>query len=537
MQRTSGQSRRKTLIALAVATALGACAVRTEAPTTTAGLACDAESLSSLKLDGVTIGSLTPVPAGSYTPAGTTTALPALPAFCVVKGEARPSADSLVNFEAWVPARAGWNGKLVVTGNGGYSPALSHADMAYALRQGYAAVGGDTGHQVADGNDMRWGVGHPEKIVDWGTRSIHAITVPGKQIVAQLQSQAPTRAYFYGCSTGGHQGYAEVQRYPQDFDGVIAGAPGNNRVALNAEFLWRYRSAREHGTDRMILTPAKAQLLNRAVVNACDAVDGLKDGLIDDPRACTPETFDIGALRCRGAEADDCLTPAQIEAAQKIWRGPVNPRTGALIYPGPPIGAEAGWPTYWGTTAPTRADFWKLWTFNDPAWDPWQFDFDRDLTVAAQKVGSLVDHNRVDLDAFKARGGKLLAYQGWADPVVSAHDTIAYYEKVRKAQGSPAGTDDFFRLFLAPGMDHCRGGPGPNVFGNAGLSAPSPDASNDLLKALDRWVEQGRPPERLVAATVVDGKAVRTRPLCAYPKRAIYGGSGSTDDAISFACR
>jgi len=504
-------------------------------PPALAAAGCDLAALRTVPLRQAALLSAEPVAAGAYTPPGSSAALPGLPAFCRVLGQAWPSADSLVNFELWLPAA--WNGKLVVTGNGGYSPALSLGDMAYALRQGYAALGGDTGHQVADGNDMAWGRGHPEKIIDWGTRSINAITTPGRQLASAVAGQPVRRAYYYGCSTGGHQAYAEVQRYPQDFDGVIAGAPGNNRVALNAEFLWRFRANREPGSDRLILTPAKARLLGERAAAACDALDGVRDGVVDDPRRCTSARFDPAALQCHGADAPDCLTAAQVQAARAIYQGPLNPRTGAQVYPGQVVGTEAGWPTYWGGAQPVRADFWRLWAFDDPRWSAWAFDFDRDLAKARAGVGPLVDQTAVDLRAFQARGGKLITYHGWADPVVSPLDTIAYYEQVRAHQGGQAAADGFFRLFLVPGMDHCRGGPGVSVFGNAGQAAPVITPQTDLLVALDRWVEAGDPPDRLVAARVEQGQVQRSRPLCPYPKQAVYRGSGSTDHESSFDCR
>jgi feruloyl esterase len=311
--------------------------------------ACDGAALAGLKLDNAAIRSVQAVPAGGYVPPGSSTAIANLPAFCQVQAEASPSLDSLIRFEVWVPAASAWNGKLVATGNGGYSPALSYNDMAYALRQGYATLGGDTGHQSADPSDMRWGVDHPEKIVDWGSRSIHAITAPGKKILTELQGQEPRRSYYYGCSTGGHQAYAQVQRYPEDFDGVIAGAPGNNRTALNAEFLWRYLANRTSRTETTpLLTPAKAALISSAAVAACDAIDGVSDGVIDDPRACTTAHFNVASLQCKGGDDANCLTAAQVQAAQKIYQGPQNPRTGAQIYPGQVVGSEAGWPGYWG---------------------------------------------------------------------------------------------------------------------------------------------------------------------------------------------
>lgn len=498
--------------------------------------ACELGSFAALQLQGATVTAVAEVAANSYRPAGSNNAIQNLAAFCRVKGQARPTSDSLVNFELWVP-KEGWNGKLVATGNGGYSPALSYNDMAYAMRQGYAVLGGDTGHQSTDPNEMFWGVGHPEKIRDWGTRSINAITVPGKAVLAHLQGEGAKKAYYYGCSTGGHQGYAEVQNYPADFDGVIAGAPGNNRVALNAEFLWRYHSNRVTNTNTQILTSAKARLITERAVAACDALDGVTDGVMADPRACTTSVFNVESLQCSGADAPDCLTADQVTAAKKIYAGPRNPRTNAQIYPGQPVGTESGWPSYWGGTAPVRSDFWALWVFDNPQWNWWTFDYDRDMSFSLAKLGPLVDQNSTDLSAFQARGGKLITYQGWADPVVNPIDTIAYYERVRSAQGGQQATDGFFRLFLAPGVGHCGGGTGPTVFGNSGTQAPSASAGNDLLMALDRWVEQGVAPDAIVASRVQAGVATETRPLCPYPKKAVYKGSGSTTEAANFSCQ
>ncbi|KAF1046317.1 tannase/feruloyl esterase family alpha/beta hydrolase [Xylophilus sp.] len=522
---------------IAVAAALSACNGGRGASGDGIAKACDAASFARLDLAGATVASVTAVAAGSYTPAGSTTALADLPAFCRIDANATPSSDSSINFQVWVPQGARWNGKFVATGNGGYSPQLSYGDMAHALRQGYAVAGGDTGHTT---EDMAWGQGHPEKIIDWGTRSIHAITEPAKRLVAALQGSRARRAYYYGCSTGGHQGYAEIQRYPQDFDGVIAGAPGNNRTRLNVEFMHRFLSNRQPDTNSpVILSAAKAAGITAAAVKACDALDGVRDGVIEDPRACTSAVFDVASLQCTGGSGDaaSCLTPDELAVARKIYAGPRNPRTGAQLYPGLVVGTEAGWSGYWGSTKPVRADYWRLWTFDDPQWNWWTFDYDSAVQLADERVGPLVDQVNPDIAAFKARGGKAIVYQGWADPVVNAADTIGYYEQVRSRQGSQAATDDFFRLFLVPGMGHCSGGSGTANFGNQGGTSPVVSADRDVLMALDRWVEQGSAPERIVASRVEGGNAVRTRPLCPYPKKAVYSGSGSTDDAANFACR
>lgn len=504
---------------------------------------CSAASLAELRLEGARVVSVTPVPAGGFTPEGSPRPIPGLPAFCRVQGVATPTPASRIHFELWLPA-AGWNEKLVVTGNGGYSPAIGYGDMAMALRAGYAALGGDTGHQTANPNDLSFGVGNPDAIIDWGSRSIHAITGPGKAILAALQGRAARLAYFVGCSTGGHQAYAEMQRYPDDFDGVIAGAPGNDRVRLNAGFLWQFLANRERGSPELILPPGKLPLVTAAVVRACDADDGVRDGVVDEPRTCA---FDPSTLRCAAGEAADCLTDRQLAALSRMHAGARNPRTGVQVYPGWPKSSEAltvsatgaplvGWHQYWGTAEPARADFWRLWVFEDPRWDPWGFDFDRDLATADARVGTLVDQVSPDLAAFRTRGGKAIVYQGWQDPVVNALGTIEYYDSVRARQGSQEATDEFFRLFMVPGMGHCSGGPGATSFGNAG-PPPVVDPEHDLLSALDRWVEQGIAPDRIIASRVENGATVRTRLLCTYPRRAVYRGAGSTDEAESFVCR
>lgn len=478
--------------------------------------------------------SSTLVKAGSL-PLGPNNSLQDLPAFCQILGQTSPSSHSLINFEIWTPLGDAWNGKLVVTGNGGYSPALSYGDMAYALRQGYAVVGGDTGHQSSNPNAMDWGVGQPEKILDWGKRSIHAITQPSKQLIERLTSTAASRSYYYGCSTGGHQAFAQMQHYPADFDGVIAGAPGHNRTRLNVDFLHRFLANREQGSNGpVILTPAKARFVTQQVVAACDGLDGVVDGVMEDPRMCTPAHFDIRSLQCQAEENDTCLTTAQIEVVEKIYQGPVNPVTGEQLYPGHLPGSEAGWPGYWGSDSPVRADYWRLWAFDDPQWDWWTFDYNRDVTRAEMVLGPLVDQTSADLRAFAAAGAKAIVYHGWQDAVVNPVDSIRYYEQVQALHGAQTG--DFMRLFMVPGMGHCSGGSGAVVFGNGGQQAANAHAGNDLLHALDAWVEQGKAPEQIVASAAHNA-APRSKPLCAYPAKAVYDGRGNSSDAASYSCQ
>jgi feruloyl esterase len=509
-----------------------------QVPVTTPMARCVEGTFAARPDPGVTIRAVRFIEPGTFAPVA---AVKDLTGFCRVEASVSAATGSLITFEVWVPPQ--WNGKLVATGNGGYSNVPSYRDMAFALQQGYAASGGDTGHQTPTPDDLLWGVDHPERIEDWGSRSIHATAAPARGIVEALTGRPPARAYFYGCSTGGHQAYAEMQRFPEDFDGIVAGAPGNNRVRLNAAFLWRFLANRENGDNNTLIVPAsKLPLITRAVIAACDKNDGVADGVVDDPRTCV---FDPRSLRCTGEDGPTCLTDRQLAAMQRMYEGPRDSR-GRQVYPGFPKGSEAatmqpngspgsGWHQYWGDAEPARVNFWRYWVFNNPNWDWWRFDIDRDVSEADQKVGRLVDQTSTDLARFKSSNRKAIVYQGWQDGVVNALDTIDYVERVRAAQG--ADTNSFLRLFLVPGMGHCSGGMGTTSFGNMNSPSPVVDAEHDLLSALDAWIERGRAPDRIIASRVVDGTTVRTRPLCVYPQRAVYNGTGSTDDARNFVCR
>jgi feruloyl esterase len=329
----------------------------------------------------------------------------------------------------------------------------------------------------------------------------------------------------------------EAQRYPDDYDGIVAGAPANYWIGLMTGELWAgLATTRTPGQD---LPREKLPLLGAAVLEACDAVDGLEDGLIDDPRACD---FDPGMLQCDGADGAGCLTAGQVAAARAIYAGPVRPSTGEQLFPGYPPGSEwfeapdgrGGWGRYWsGITRPggSTADFMRYSVFEDPDRDLAQFDFDDDWVLANTRplgagaddtLGSALNAVDPDLSAFKARGGKLISYHGWADALITGYYAVEYYESVMAEQGGLDATTDFYRLFMAPGVAHCRGGPGPDRF--------------DAVTALERWVEDGVAPDRMVASKLVDGEVTRTRPLCPYPQVARYSGSGSIDDAESFAC-
>ena len=485
-----------------------------------AGTPC--ANLTALTIPAVTISAATEVAAGAFTPPGAQTAL-TVPAFCRVEAIARPTSDSEIRFEVWIPPAVAWNSKFQGVGNGGYQGSISYGAMAAAVRRGYATASTDTGHA---GDDMRFGQSHPEKLIDYGHRAIHVMTESAKLIVRNAAGRFAERSYFVGCSAGGQQALSEAQRYPADYDGIVAGDPANNRIRQTFGFLSSWLATHD-AAGAPIIPPAKLALLTRSAVAACDAVDGLKDGLIDDPRRCT---FDPATVACTSAaDAASCLTAPQVAAAKQMYEGTRHPRTGALIFTGWPRGSEGfgepasqGWRQYiLDPVAPMRADFFRYWLFHDPNWNFRTIDLERDLAYAEQKLPFLAAVEK-DLTPFKTRGGKLISYTGWMDPVVPPQDTVAYYEGVTKTMGGPAATRDFYRLFMAPGMGHCAGGPGPNQF--------------DALGALEQWVEKGLAPATMVATHSTSGKVDRTRPLCPYPQVARYKGMGSIDEAANFSC-
>ena len=502
--------------------------------------AAKCEDLEKLNLPDVVITSSTSVPGGQFTPPGSGTALETAE-FCRVVAVAKPTSDSVISFEVWIPSTEHWNHGFLGIGNGGYVGAIQYGRLADALKRGFAAASTDTGHT---GEDLTFAASHPEKIVDWGYRAIHVMTESAKLVIREYSGAAPKHSLFMGCSTGGHQALSEVQRFPADYDGVVAGDPGNNRVHLNVGFLWAFAATHDAGGNT-ILPTSKLPFINKAALAACDAADGVIDGIISDPQSCR---FDPGALLCKGEENDQCLTAPQVEAVRKVYAGPKNPRTGEQIIAGYSPGSESpsgdnwagGWKMYiTDLKEPMRLDFWRYWVFDDAKWDWRTFDYDRDVSYADKKLAA-VNATSTDLNAFRSRGGKILMYSGWADPTGPPLDAVDYYRRVEQAGGQQK-TEAFFRLFMVPGMAHCSGGPGPNFFGGYGPSSPvSPeiriDPQHDILSALAQWVEKGVAPESIIASHVRDGHVDRTRPLCLYPKVARWNGSGSSDDARNFTC-
>jgi Tannase and feruloyl esterase len=441
-----------------------------------------------------------------------------LPPFCRVAADIKPTPDSNIKIEVWMPV-AGWNGKFEGVGNGGWSGQIWYPYMGLALRKGYATASTDTGHQ-GTGEDANFAMGHPEKVVDFGYRAVHEMTIKARAIIAAYYGGPPKFSYWDGCSSGGKQGLKEAQRYPNDYDGIIAGAPANNWTHLLASGVWIAQS--NHNGEAVVLSNDNLALLHRAALDSCDLLDGLKDGLISNPSDCD---FDPGKLLCKGTDRSACLTHPQVEAAEKIYAGPTNPRTGEQVFPGLEPGSELGWFIFGSfPEPPIVASHFKYLVFNDPTWDFRKLNFDADISLADRLDNGVITATDPDLRKFFAHGGKLILYHGWSDPMISPLNTISYYKNVLKTSGNQAEAS--VRLFMAPGMDHCGGGEGPFAF--------------DMDDALSQWVEQDKAPALIVAAHLPADSAAhaqdRTRPLCAYPRVAKYKGTGSIDDASNFHC-
>jgi feruloyl esterase len=482
------------------------------------------ESIATLALIDTRITMAQVVPAGAFVPTQSLfdslglAPYTALPPFCRVAGHVSPVADSDIAFEVWLPISE-WNGKLVAIGNGGYSGEIWFPFMAGPLGAGYVAAGTDTGH--AGGlDDATFALGHPEKVIDYGYRAVHELAVRAKAITIALYGRSPRHTFWNGCSTGGRQGLIEVQRYPEDFDGVVAGAPSNYLTGLGSKSVMVSQGILEDAAN--FIPPDKLKMLHEAVLAACDAQDGVTDAVIENPQRCD---FDPGSLRCSGADTVNCLTSQQVTSARSVYAPMLDRRTNAQLFAGLSPGSELGWSDDFGPMRPTpnpvALGLFKYIVFKKKTWDYRTFDLARDLPTAEEVAGPMLDAVDPNLTPFFQRGGKLLQYHGWGDHVIPPQNSIDYYESVRATVDDPE-LERNYRLFLVPGMGHCAGGNGPNQF--------------DTLKALDSWVETGKPPESIIATRMKDGVADRTRPLCPYPKVAVYRGIGNSDDAASFVC-
>jgi feruloyl esterase len=449
-----------------------------------------------------------PVPAVDYT---------TLPEFCRVSGSIAPSADSDIRFELWLPAR-NWNGKFLQTGNGAAAGSILYSTLANPLSRGYAVANTDTGHR-GGGGDFAWAADHPEKLIDYQYRAVHELTLVGKAVTAARYGAPPVKAYWNGCSTGGRQGLKEAQRFPDDYDAIVAGAPASNWSALTSFSILEQKNL--SGPDALSLD--KLGLLKEAAIAACDAQDGVADRVIGRPASCR---FDPASLQCAATQTNACLSAAEVAAAKRLYAGVVN-RAGDVLFPGTGPGSEPQWAIPASPTSPIFAigtSYFRHVVAHDQSWDPATFDVDRDLPRAEAQDGGAAKAVDPDLSAFVARGGKLLTYHGTVDGVIPYRDSIAYYDNIVATLGVDTAKNHV-ALYLVPGMGHCGGGDGASVV--------------DWLGALERWDETGTPLGTLRGTHPAPARGTSkpfTRPICPYPQWPTYNGTGDETDAANWAC-
>jgi feruloyl esterase len=455
------------------------------------------------------------------------------PAHCRVTGLIAPE----IAFEVSLPSK--WNGRFYMIGNGGHAgEALDDAGRVaqrnQALQLGFAFAQTNTGHDARKEPGGTFVMSNPQKAIDYAWRAVHLTATTAKDITKDYYGKAVSRAYWNSCSNGGRQGLLEAQRFPEDFDGIVANAPWVDQTGFTIGAMWNQKAL-----SQAPVTPAKLALVADRVMATCDAVDGLKDGLIDDPRKCNFDPRRHVAACSAGTDNADCLTPAQAETIAKIYSGPMS--NGKPFFTGYMPGSEAvtaglfgggtgsGWLNVIVSPQPDGkpADFnlaentmrYLVFSPPQPDYDYKTFNFDRDIHLLDQ-WSKQADAKNPDLSMFKKHGGKLLMTHGWADSILQPMASVNYYEQA-VAKNGPA-TSDFFRLFMVPGMAHCGGGIGPD--------------RHDPMTATIDWVEKDKAPVSMVASRVVDNKVVRTRPLCPYPQVARYSGQGSIDEAANFRC-
>jgi len=465
--------------------------------------------------DDIAAGAFVPPPGAFSPPAppGAPTPYAGLPPFCRVSGTIAPVPGSEIRFEVWLPRT--WNGKFVGVGNGGAAGLIFYAFMAEPLTRGYAVAATDTGHSGGLG-DWSFAV-HREKLIDYGYRAIHEMTEKSKALVEAHYGTAASRSYWNGCSSGGRQGLVAADRFPEDYDGIVAGAPAINLSQGTSTIL--IQLATTDPVERV--TPDKLKLMTEAAIAQCDEADGVRDRTVTDPRACA---FDPGVLACKAGDRPDCLTPRQVTWARQIYRGSRAQAGNERIIPGRLPTSEVDWlpPPFAADMATIGTSYLRHVIFKDPNWDPARVDLDADLARARTQHDGMTSLPDPDLRAFVQRGGKLLLWHGWSDGAISPLSTIDYYNDVVAATGK--GQSDQIRLLMAPGVHHCGGG-GEGPF------------QIDLLSVIEEWVERGKAPERVIVSRPLEGGRMRTRPLCPYPQMATYTGQGSSDDAASFVCK
>lgn len=451
-----------------------------------------------------------------------------MPEFCRVQATLTPTSDSDIKVEVWLPAN-GWNGKFVGIGNGIWAGQLSYSQMADPVKRGYAAATTDTGH-TGNGLTAEFAIGKPEKLVDFGYRAVHKMAVTAKRAIEAFYGRAPEKSYWNSCSTGGRQGLMAAYRYPNDFDAISAMAPANPMTDLMVQSMWAgWQPQRQPGAA---LSMPKLTAVHNAAVKQCDKLDGLEDGLIGRPDACS---FDPATIQCSaGTDDDQCLTPPQVETMRALYDGIPHPEGGGYL-PGWPYGSEMQMAALimGERPFPVAYTYFSMLVFGNRAdWDWKSFDYYRDALIGRGYGASTLDVPAEGLQAFFGRGGKLLLSHGWNDGLIPAANTLSFHQRLL-ASLPQTQADQQLRLFMAPGMDHCSGGEGPSEF--------------DTLGTLDAWATTGTAPERIIATrpTAVAGppgappappRAPMSRPLCPYPQYAQYTGSGDTNAAENFRC-
>ena len=488
--------------------------------------AATCESLAGLAVPHTTITAAVSVPAGTYVaPDGSSN--PDMPAFCRVAATISTEPTEQVRIEVWLPATT-WNGRFEGLGSGGFGGSITYAALVPAVQNGFAAANTDTGHEGgtvgAIGQTLPWAQ-NPVSLRDWGHSSIHLMSESAKKILKAFYKRNADYAYYDGCSTGGAEAMEEAEFYPDDYDGIHAGSPGMDYSHLMMSFLW---GALPSAKNPAAALPAdKLALLHQAVLGACQAGDGsvAGDTFLNDPRKCS---FDPASLQCKsGQDPSTCLSAAQTQAARTLYSPVTNPETGLLLYPGFVRGSEDNWSLIQGALVPFFAQPLLANTvFDNPNWDWTSFNFASDARLVDRKLSPTINATRPDLHRFEAHGGKLIMTQGWDDPLNAQTLPIEYFNSVLVGDPDLDRVQRFYRLFMAPGLGHCTGGPGPNSF--------------DSVGALRAWVEHGRAPDRIVATKYVNDNPAEgiamTRPLCPYPQRAAYKGAGSSNTADSFTC-
>ena len=433
-----------------------------------------------------------------------------------------------INFELLLPDD--WNGRFMMGGGGAYVGSIQNQALAYgagpgALERGYATVGTDTGH-VSSMVDGSWALNNVERQENFGHRAVHLTAVAAKAIIERYYARAPEYSYFVGCSRGGGQAMMETQRYPEDFDGLVAGAPAYDWTGFRGAQIRTLQTMLPDGdTKGPVLTQANLELLGTTIIAACDARDGVADGILTDPRDCPFEPDDL--KKCEGNARADCVTRKQLAAIKAIYDAPTI--DGRRIFAGFPYGGEhnpRGWEAWMVGSdglSPSFAfaiDFYQNFVFSDPNWDYTHYDF-ANWKQDVAKVSAMLDATSTDLSEFKKRDGRIIFWTGWSDHLITALGTVDYYDKLTAADSD---ADEYSRLYMLPGMFHCAGGPAPD--------------RADWLEAIRAWVEDGKAPERLVSLQLDEsGRVSRTRPICPYPQIASYRGKGDPDDEASFACK